>query len=163
MLSDEQKAAIFAAAKARSEMREEHPEEYRAALLLQSLLDGVWFTPRDIGGAQGMHDFDLKLNDGRTFAVEVTSDKSQTDTAFQSQVEQINPLPAPDLAHSWAEALHHVERFGLDGLEAVDLQRVDAVWVALDAGPGHAPDCRHLYPILRHDADGWHDWRMRRS
>ena len=304
MLSDEQEGEIVAAAEARSQMREERPEEYRAALLLQSLLDGVWFTPRDVGGAQGMHDFDLDLADGRTFAVEVTSDKSQTDTAFQSQVERINPLPAPGLAHSWhvlisspgedhtdqmaagrrsrslkndlpsvlsqvesdgffaevkhvssyrrqgesevvgrlrglgvrsaspleddtagtriilgqaalsgavgpgalvdavrehlprkrakivdaknehgaaeahlfiwlsigeqhrfgrAEALHHVGRFGLNGLEAVNLQGVDAVWVALDIGPGHAPDCRHLYPILCYDADGWHDWRMRRS
>ena len=60
-----------------------------------------------------------------------------------------------------AEALRHVERFGLNVLESVDLQGVDAVWVALDAGPG--PDCRHLYPILCHDGDGWHDWRMRRS
>ena len=48
--------------------------------LLQSVLDGVWFTPRDVGGAQGMHDLDLA--DGCTFAVEVTSDKSQADTAF---------------------------------------------------------------------------------
>ena len=304
MLSDEQRAEILAIAEARTEMQEERPEEYRAAVLLQSLLDGVWFTPRDVGGEQGMHDFDLDLADGRTFAVEVTSDKSQTDAAFQSQVERINPLPAPGLAHSWhvliaspgedhadqaaagrrsrslkndlpsllsqiesdglfaevkhvssyrrrgesevvgrlrdlgvklaspleddtgekrillghaalsgavgsdalvdavlehlprkraklvnaknehgaaeahlfiwlslgerhrfgrAEALHHVERFGLNDLEAVDLQGVDAAWVALNAGPGHAPDCRHLYPIVCHDADGWHDWRMRRS
>ena len=56
-----------------------------------------------------------------------------------------------------AEALHYVGRFGLDGLEAVDMQGVDAVWAALDADPGHAPDCRHLYPIVCHDADGWHD------
>ena len=67
--------------------------------MLQSVLDGVWFTPRDVGGAQGMHDLDLA--DGCTFAVEVTSDKSQADTAFQSQVERINPLPAPGLPHSW--------------------------------------------------------------
>ena len=304
MLSDEQQAEILAIAEARTEMQVERPEEYRAAVLLQSLLDGVWFTPRDVGGEQGMHDFDLDLADGRTFAVEVTSDKSQTDAAFQSQVERINPLPAPGLVHSWhvliaspgedhtdqaaaskrsrslkndlpsllsqiesdglfaevehvspyrrrgesdvvgrlrglgvrlasplegdtgdkrivlgqaaisgavgsgalvdavlehlprkraklinaknehgaaeahlfiwlslgerhrfgrAEALHHVEHSGLNDLEAVDLQGVDAVWVALDAGPGHAPDCRHLYPIVCHDADGWHDWRMRRS
>lgn len=101
MLSDEQWAEVIAVAEARTEMREERPEEYRAALLLQGLLDGVWFTPRDVGGAQGMHDFDLDLADGRTFAVEVTSDKSQTDTTFQTQVERINPLPAPGLAHSW--------------------------------------------------------------
>ena len=302
MLSDEQKAEILAVAQARSQMREQRSEEYRAAQLLQSLLDGVWFTPRDVSGEQGMHDFDLDLADGRTFAVEVTSDKSQTDAAFQSQVERINPLPAPGRAHSWhvlisspgedhtdqaaagrrskslkndlpsllsqvesdgifaevkhvspyrrrgesevvgrlrglgvrcaspleddtgetrivlgqaalsgavgpgalvdavrehlprkraklinaknehgaaeahlfiwltigekhrfgrAEALHHVERFGLNDLEEVDLQDVDAVWVALDAGP--CPECRHLYPILCHDSDGWHDWRMRRS
>ena len=299
-LSDEQMDEIIAIAEARSAMEEEPPEEYRAALLLQSLLDGTWFTPRDVGGAQGMHDFDLDLADGRTFAVEVTTDKSQTDKAFQNQVERINPLPAPGLAHSWnvlisspgedhtdqpaagkrsrslktdlpgllsqvesgghfaevkhisrhrhqgeselvdrlrclgvrcanrweddageqrivlgqaplsgavgpgalvdvvqehlprkraklvkakeehgadeahlfiwlslgekhrfgrTEALHHVKRFGLDGLEAVDLQGVDAVWIALDASSGHAP----MYPILCCDADGWHDWRMRRS
>lgn len=302
MLSDDQRAEILAIAEARSEMQAERPEEYRAAVLLQSLLDGVWFTPRDVGDEQGMHDFDLDLADGRSFAVEVTSDKSQTDTAFQSQVDRINPLPAPGLKHSWhvliaspgdghtdqaaagrrskslksdlpsilsqveaegifaevkhisrhrrrgesevvdrlrdlgvqlaspmeddtgetrivlgqaalsgavgpgalvdvvqehlprkrpklvnaknehgaaeahlfiwlslgekhrfgrAEALHHVERFGLNGLEAVDLQGVDAVWVALDAGP--CSECRHLYPILCHDSNGWHDWRMRRS
>ena len=301
ILSDEQKAKIIAFAEARSQMREERPEEYRAAQLLQSLLDGVWFTPRDGSGKQGMHDFDLDLADGRTFAVEVTSDKSQTDTAFESQVKRINPLLAPELAHSWdvliespgedhteqaaagrrskslrdnlpsvlllverygisaevedvstyrrrgesevvdrlrglgvrhaspreddtgetrielgqaalsgtvgpgalvnavrehlprkrdklvnaknehdaaeahlfiwltigerhrfgrAEALRYVEHFGLNGLEVVDLQGVDAVWVALDVGP--FPECRHLYPILCLDSDGWHDWRMRR-
>ena len=305
MLSDEQRAEILAIAKARSEMREQRPEEYRAAMLLQNLLDGDWFTPRDIGELQGMHDFDLRLNgDGRTLAVEVTTDKSQTDTAFHSQIERHNPLSAPGLAHSWfvlisppgenhtdqaaagrrskslandlpiiltqveahdlfdqvkrisrwrssgeskvveklrclgvqsatpmeddagdkrillnqaalsgvvgsgalvevvqehlprksaklvrarekhgadevhlfiwlsigekhrfgrAEALHHVGRFGLGDLEAVDLQGVNAVWIALDAGPEYAPDCRHLYPIVCYDADGWHDWRMRRS
>ena len=302
MLSDEEASKILAVAEARSQMREEHPKEYRSAQLLQSLLDGEWFTPRDVSGEQGMHDFDLHLADGRTFAVEVTSDTSQTDTAFQNQVERINPLPAPKLAHSWdvliespgkdhtdqaaagerskslnenlpsvllqvekcgifaevehvssdrrpgesevvdrlrglgvrsaspreddtgesriefgqaahsgtvgpdalvdvvhehlprkqpklvnakdvhgadeahlfiwlsigerhrfgrAEALFHVERFGLSELEVVDLQCVDAVWVALDAGP--CPDCRHLYPILCLDSDGWHDWRLRRS
>ena len=101
MLSDEQQAEILAIAEARSQMRDERPEEYRAAQLMQSLLDGVWFTPRDVSGEQGMHDFDLDVADGRTFAVEVTSDKSQTDTAFQSQVERINPLSAPGLAQSW--------------------------------------------------------------
>ena len=299
-LSDEQKDEIIAIAEARSPMEQQRFEEYRAALLLQSLLDGTRFTPRDVGVAQGMHDFDLDLADGRTFAVEVTSDKSQTDTAFQNQIKRINPLPAPGLAHSWsvlisspgkdhtdqpaagkrskslksclpglllqvesgghfaevkqisryrsrgeselvdrlrglgvrcanrweedageqrivlrqavlsgasgigtlvdvvqehlprkraklvkakdeygadeahlfiwlslgekhrfgrAEALRHVKRSGLDGLEAVDLQGVDAVWIALDASSGHAP----VYPILCCDADGWHDRRMRRS
>jgi len=249
-----------------------------------------------------MHDFDIHLADGRTFAVEVTSDRSQTDAAFQNQVKQINQLPAKGLAHSWdvliespgkdhtdqtaagerskslktdltcvllqieksgicaevehiasyrcqgesklvdrlrglgvrsaspreddtgktrihlgqaalsgtvgqdalldaveehlprkrgklvnaknqhgaaeahlfiwltigerhrfgrAEALRYVEHFGLDGLEVVDLQGVDAVWIALDAGTGD--ECRHLYPFLCLDSDGWHDWRMRRS
>ena len=302
MLSDEETSEILAIAEARSKMREEHPEEYRSAQLLQSLLNAVWFTPRDGSGEQGMHDFDLHLADGRTLAVEVTSDTSQIDTALRNQIERINPLPAPRLAHSWdvliespgkdhtdqaaagkrsqslnenltnvllqvenfgifaevehvstdrrpdeskvvdrlrglgvrsaspreddtgesrieigqaahsgtvgpdalvevvdehlprkhrklvnakdllaadeahlfiwlsigerhrfgrAEALFHVERFGLSELEVVDLQGVDAVWVALDAGP--CAECRHLYPILCLDSDGWHDWRMRRS
>ncbi len=299
MLSDEEASKILAVAEARSQMREERPEEYRSAQLLQRLLDGKTFTPRDVSGKQGMHDFDLHLADGRTFAVEVTSDKSQADTAFWNQVEQID-LPAPELAHSWdvliespggdhtdqaaagerskslkknlpsvllqvekcgifaevehvssyrrhgesevvdrlrglgvcsasprkddtgatrielgqaphsgtvgpralvdavrehlpanraklvnakdmhgadeahlfiwltigqkhrfgrAEALRYVERVGLSELELVDLQGVDAVWIALDTGPW--PEYVQ-YPILCLDSDGWNDWSMRR-
>lgn len=52
---------------------------------------------------------------------------------------------------------------GLDELEPINLQGIDAAWVAVDAGPGHAPYRRHTWPILCVDADGWHDWRLRRS
>lgn len=76
-------------------------DEHRAILLLQDLLGSTGFTRRDGGGAQGMHDFDLHLPDGRTFAVEVTSDQSQVDIAFWKQIEQMDPLQAPGLKHSW--------------------------------------------------------------
>ena len=62
-----------------------------------------------------------------------------------------------------AEAMSFLSRTALDGLELIDLQGIDAVWVAVDDGPSHAPDCRHHSPILCFDADGWHDWRLRRS
>ena len=62
-----------------------------------------------------------------------------------------------------AEAMSFLAHTRLDGLEPIDPQGIDAVWVAVDAGPGHAPDCRHHWPILCFDADGWHDWRLRRS
>ena len=56
-----------------------------------------------------------------------------------------------------AEAMSFLKHIGLDGLEPIDLRGIDAVWVAVDAGP------RYLWPILCFDADGWHDWRLRRS
>ena len=62
-----------------------------------------------------------------------------------------------------AEAMSFLSRTGLDRLEPIDLQAIDAVWVAVDDSPSHAPDCRHHWPILRFDADGWHDWQLRRS
>ena len=62
-----------------------------------------------------------------------------------------------------AEAMSFLEHTGLDALTPIDLRGIDAVWVAVDAGPRHAPDCRHLWPTLCFDADGWHDWRLRRS
>ena len=62
-----------------------------------------------------------------------------------------------------AEAMSFLSRTGLDGLEPIDLQGIDAVWVAVDDGPSHAPDCRHHRPILRFDAHGCHDWQLRRS
>ena len=63
-------------------------EERRAAELLKQLLGGE-YKPRDTDGAQGMHDFDLRLDDGRTFAVEVTTDTSRVDRAFQDQINRI--------------------------------------------------------------------------
>ena len=62
-----------------------------------------------------------------------------------------------------ADAMYLWRHTGLDGLEPINLHGIDAVWVAVDAGPGHAPDCRHTWPILCFDADGWHDWQLRRS
>ena len=62
-----------------------------------------------------------------------------------------------------AEAMSFLSHTGLDRLEPINLQGIDAVRVAVDDGPSHAPDCRHHRPILCFDADGWHDWRLRRS
>ncbi len=62
-----------------------------------------------------------------------------------------------------SEAMSFLRHTGLGGLSRVDLQGIDAVWVAVDAGPAHARDCRHDWPILCFDKDGWHDWQLRRS
>ena len=296
MLTDDQMAEILASAQALTNMP---PEERRAAELLKELLGGE-YTTRDTGGAQGMHDFDLRLDDGATFAVEVTTDASRVDRAFWHQIDQINPLEVPGLTRVWRvgvstpgdgpddqQASHrrvkalqaqlpdilrqlegaglttlrvppspHRDNYeaqgrlrdlgvqsccsydaspdenprvmfggaslsghtgpgmiveavneslpnkvkklldaktagadeahlflwlnfgeehkfgraaamseyaGLDQLEPINLHGIDAVWVAVDAGPGHAPDCRHTWPILCFDADGWHDWQLRRS
>ena len=298
MLTDDQMAEILASAQALTNMP---PEERRAAELLKELPGGE-YTPRDTGGAQGMHDFDLRLDDGATFAVEVTTDASRVDRAFWHQIDQINPLELPGLTRVWrvdvstpgdgpddqqashrrvkalqtqlpdilrqlegaglttlrvppsphrdnheahgrlrdlgvqscfsydaspdetprvmfggaslsghtgpsmiveavnenlpnkvnklldaktagaaeahlflwlnfgeehkrgrADAMSFLAYTGLDQLEPINLHGIDAVWVAVDAGPSHAPDCRHTWPILCFDADGRHDWQLRRS
>ena len=297
-LTDDEITEIIASARALTNMP---AEERRAAELLKQLLGGE-YKPRDTDGAQGMHDFDLRLDDGRTFAVEVTTDTSSVDKAFQDQINRISLLDVPGLTRVWhvdlwtpgdgpddqrasgrrvkalkagltdilreleragltkwrvpvspsrddsamdvrlrglgvqlcssfdadddenpqvffgdasfggstgpsmivdavneslpnkvkkllgakdagaaeahlflwltfgqehkrgrAEAMSFLRHTGLDELEPIDLQDIDAVWVAVDAGSGHAPDCRHSWPILCYDADGWHDWRLRRS
>ena len=298
-LTDDEMAEILARAQALSDMP---AEERRAAELLKELLGGE-YTPRDTAGAQGMHDFDLRLDDGRTFAVEVTTDTSRVDRAFRKQIKQIGPLDVPDLTRVWyvdlstpgdcpddqrashrrvkalkaglSDILREFERVGmtqwrvprspsrddsaadvrlrglgvqqcssfdpapdenaqvffgdafrsgatgpsmivdavneglsdnkvdklvrakkavadeahlflwlipgqehkrgradamsarrytgLSGLAPIDLQDIDAVWVAVDAALGDDPYCRHSWPILCFDADGWHDWRLRRS
>ena len=83
MLTENQVAEILAPAQALTNMP---AEERRAASLLKELLGGE-YKPRDTGGAQGMHDFDLRLDDGRTLAVEVTTDTSRVDKAFQDQIK----------------------------------------------------------------------------
>ena len=296
-LTESEIAGILAGARALSNMP---PEERRAAELLRELLGGE-YTPRDVDGAQGTHDFDLRLDDGRVFAVEVTTDTSRVDRAFWDQIDRISPLEVPGLARVWivdlatpgdgpddqqashrrvtalqaqlpdilrdlegtgleklsvppaphrdnhavqgqlrdlgvqlcfsldappednprvvfggasisgatgpsmiveavheslpgkarklldaktagaaeahlflwltfgqehrraASAMSFLRHTGLDGLAPIDLQGIDAVWVAVDAGPKHAPDCRHTWPILCFDAHGWHDWQLRRS
>ena len=100
-LTDDQRAQIIANAQALSDMP---AEERRAAELLKELLGGT-YTPRDTAGAQGMHDFDLRLDDGRTFAVEVTTDTSSVDKAFQDQIKRINPLEVPGLSRVWLVTL----------------------------------------------------------
>ena len=75
-------------------------DERRAADLLKELLNGE-HAPRDTGGAQGMHDFDLRLDDGRTFAVEVTTDTSRVDRAFRDQINRVSPLDVPGLTRVW--------------------------------------------------------------
>ena len=298
MFTENEMAEIIAGAEALTNMP---AEERRAAELLKELLGGE-YTPRDIDGAQGMHDFDLQLDDGRTVAVEVTTDTSRVDRAFQDQINRISPLEMPALTRVWrvdvstpgdgpddqqashrrvkalqaqlpdilrqleeaglttlrvprsphrdnceaqgklrelgvqlcfsfdpapdekaqvlfgeasfggstgpsmiveavnenlpkkvnklldaktagaaeahlflwlnfgeehkrgrADAMSFLAYTGLDGLEPINLHGIDAVWVAVDAGPGHAPDCRHTWPILCFDADGRHDWQLRRS
>ena len=301
MFTDDEMDEIIASAQALTDMP---ADERRAADLLKELLGGV-YTPRDTAGAQGMHDFDLRLDDGKTFAVEVTSDTSSVDKAFRDQINRINPLdvqglnrvwhvdlwtpgdgpdnqrasnrrvktlqaqlpdmlrqleeaglttlrvtlshrdnhaahaklrelgvqrcysrdPAPDekarvifgeaslgvatgpsmiveavneaLAYKdgnkvkklvkaksagaaqahlflWlisnqehrrgrTDAMSFLKHLGLEGLEQIDLQGIDAVWVAVDAAIGDDRYCRHSWPILCFDADGWHDWRLRRS
>ena len=298
MLTDDETAEIDAIAGALTNIP---AEERRAAQLLKELLGGD-YVPRDIAGAQGMHDFDLRLDDGKIVAVEVTTDRSRVDRAFRDQINRINPLAVPGLTRVWSvklfapgdspddqqasrqrvlalqaqlpDILQQLERVGLvklhvprsphhdnhaaqgklrnlgvqlcssfdasseehprvkfgwasvsgftgpgmivdaineslpnkvsklvnakeagaaeahlfvwltfeddhkflragamsfrgygglDGLERIDLQGIDAIWVAVDAGPSHAPDFRHTWPILCFDADGWHDWRLRRS
>ena len=291
-------AEVVASARALADMR---ADERRAADLLKELLGGR-YEPRDTDGAQGMHDFDLQLDDGRTVAVEVTTDTSRVDRAFRDQISRVSPLDVPGLTRVWhvglatpgdgpddqraasarvealkaelpdilrqfehagltkwrvrrspsrddaaaadslrglgvqlcssfdpdpdqspqvffgdasfggatgpsrivdavnenlpnkvgklvnaktagaaeahlflwlksaqehkrgrAEAMSFLSRTGLDRLKLIDLQGIDAVWVAADDGPSHAPDCRHHWPILCFDADGWHDWQLRRS
>ncbi len=299
-LSDQETAEILAAAEALSNMP---PVERRAAELLKELLDGQGFTPRDTAGAQGMHDFDLHLDDGRTLAVEVTTDTSSVDRAFEHQIAQpfyperlsrtwlvycmvpgssaddqrasaprvkelkatlpailqqleetkMTELSVPPSPHSdshpahpilrelgvqmcysfdaspetpprvalrgpshlsgatgpsliidaanqalsdeankrpklinartagadeahlflWlVHAQHHnrastamsfLRHDGLARLEPLDRQGIDAVWIAVDAGPSHAPCCRHLWPTLCYDANGWHDWQIRKK
>ena len=298
MFTENEMAEIIAGAEALTNMP---AEERRAAELLKELLGGD-YVPRDTDGAQGMHDFDLQLDDGRTFAIEVTTDTSRVDRAFQDQINRISPLEMPGLTRVWrvdvstpgdspddqqashrrvkalqtqlpdilrqlegaelttlrvppsphrdnheaqgrlrelgvqrcssfdpapdekaqlffgeasfggstgpsmivdavneslpnkvnklldaksagaakahlflwltfgqehkrdrADAMYFLRHTGLDGLESINLQGIDAVWVAVDAGPAHAPYCRHTWPILCFDADGWHDWQLRRS
>lgn len=301
-LTDDEMDEIIASAQALTNMP---AEERRAAELLKQLLGGE-YTPRDTAGAQGMHDFDLRLDDGETVAVEVTTDTSRVDRSFWHQIDQINPLEVPGLTLVWhvdvatpgdgpddqqashrrvkalqaqlpdilqqlegtglttlrvppsprrdnhaahpklrelgvqlclsfdpapdekaqvffgeasfggstgpsmiveavnealshrdgnkvdklikaktagaaethlflwltfgqehkrgrADAMYFLKHTGLDELEPINLQGIDAVWVAVDAGPSHAPDCRHTWPILCCDVHGWHDWQLRRS
>ncbi len=301
MCEENTRDMVLANAKVLSNMP---PEERRAAELLQQILGGQ-YKPRDVDGAQGMHDFDLCLDDSRTIAVEVTTDTSAVDRAFRNQLDQIklDDLPAmsklkriwyvdlvtpgvhaddqpasksrvkelkaelpglllrlEQLGHTkltifcattrddtelqeqckrlgvqscfsceasdedpprvcfghgtyggatgpcmisaavnekmpkkaeklvkakttgaseahlfvWltigdqhkggrSEAMSFLQHTGLEGLPSIDLKGIDAVWVAVDAGPAHAPDCRHTWPILCFDKDGWHDWQLRRS
>lgn len=69
-------------------------EEQRAARLLSRIhghpVDKVHAAciPRDHGGAEGLHDFDLLVNDER-IAVEVTSMTSNVDAAFQVELERL--------------------------------------------------------------------------
>ena len=67
--ADDRPESLIARCKARKDMREMRPAEFRTANLLQELLGAQTFEPRDVGAAQGMHDFDLVFADRRTFAV----------------------------------------------------------------------------------------------
>ena len=95
--TDDEIAEIIADAQALADMP---AEERRAAELLKELLGGE-YVPRDRGGAQGMHDFDLEFDDGRVAAVEVITDTSGADRAFWDQIERISPLAVPELQRVW--------------------------------------------------------------
>lgn len=82
-LTDDEMAEIVAHAQLLADMP---AEERRAAELLKQLLGGE-HRPRDTGGALGMHDFDLRLDDGKVLAVEVTTDASRVDRAFRHQID----------------------------------------------------------------------------
>lgn len=97
MITEDEKAEILAKAQTFTNMP---AEERRAADLLKELLGGE-YTPRDTAGAQGIHDFDLRLGDGATVAVEVTTDTSSVDRAFQDQIQRINPPEVPELTRVW--------------------------------------------------------------
>lgn len=97
MFTDDEMAEILARAQAFTNMP---AEERRSAELLKQLLGGE-YTPRDTAGAQGMHDFDLRLDNGETFAVEVTTDTSSVDRAFRDQINRISPLDVPGLTRVW--------------------------------------------------------------
>ena len=71
-------------------------------------------------------------------------------------------IPMQEHRRGRAEAMSLLRYTGLSGLEPINLQGIDAVWVGVDAGPSYAPDCRHTWPILCFDADGWHDWQLRK-
>jgi len=99
-------------------------KERKAAELLKELLGGD-YAPRDTAGAQGMHDFDLQLDDGTTFAVEVTTDTSRVDRSFGVGLERMSPLDVAGLDRVWYV---YVSTPGDgSGNERVSNQRLDAL------------------------------------
>ena len=92
--TDVETAETVARARTLTDMR---ADERRAADLLKELLVGE-HAPRDTDGAQGMHDFDLRLDDGRTLGAEATTDTSRVDRAFPDQINRASPLDVPGLA-----------------------------------------------------------------
>ena len=76
-------------------------DEYRAATLLMDILGAETWEARDVGPAQGMHDLNLVMPDGSVVAVEVTSDTSGNDRAFDSALNELKPIPAPANSGRW--------------------------------------------------------------
>ena len=95
--TDDEMAEIVARARTLTDMR---ADERRAADLLKELLVGE-HAPRDTDGAPEMHDFDLRLDDGRTVAAEATTDTSRVDRAFRDQISRVSPLDVPGLTRMW--------------------------------------------------------------
>ena len=89
---------LYAELKSLDQMRD---SETRAAGLLCEILGAATWTPRDVGDAEGMHDFDLEMSDGSKIAVEVTSDTAGADAAFVAALEEIDPVGAPALSGVW--------------------------------------------------------------
>lgn len=75
--------------------------ERSAAELLVELLGADTWQARDVGVAQGMHDLDVVMSDGSVIAVEVTTDTSGADRAFDSALREIDAILVPDLPGAW--------------------------------------------------------------
>ena len=75
--------------------------ERRAAELLVEILGADTWEARDVGSAQGMHDLDVVMSDGSVIAVEVTTDTSGADRAFDSALGEIDPIIVPGLQGVW--------------------------------------------------------------
>ena len=74
------------------------PDEQLAAEVLASRLDAS-IDPKDVGGAQATHEFDLVLPDGHRIAVEVTTATDQDEERLSGQASR--PCPAPMLMANW--------------------------------------------------------------
>lgn len=73
-------------------------DERLAAVVLADRLGGT-IAPKDVGGAQATHDFDLVLTDGRVIAVEVTSATDEHMERLGGEARR--RYPAPGLAATW--------------------------------------------------------------
>jgi hypothetical protein len=73
-------------------------DEQLAAEVLVSQLGGT-IDPKDVGGAQATHDFDLLMTDGHRIAVEVTSATDEDMERLRGEARR--RYPAPELRANW--------------------------------------------------------------